>query len=159
VECFGDSPLVDPQIVDEFLGYFLKHRDSLDGVSSTLETTYPPGLEVLAYWGRVIVDVNGLVALDDPLREHAGFNIGRFPRAFRIESLRAPEEFHEPELYLEVDTIEDFEVVAAVFEHFKARGSSFGLGEILGFLRAKPEIPDRNRAVERRWRALRENDV
>ena len=27
VECFGDSPLIDPELIDQFLGYLLKHRE------------------------------------------------------------------------------------------------------------------------------------
>ena len=33
VECFGDSPLTDPHIVDEIIGYYLKYQANIDFVS------------------------------------------------------------------------------------------------------------------------------
>jgi spore coat polysaccharide biosynthesis protein SpsF len=156
VECYGDSPLIDPQIVDEFIGYFLKHRGSSDYVSSALKTTYPPGLEVTLYPASVLLETHAAVAHDDPLREHAGYNITRFPERYRLISLVAPTFYHHPDTYLEVDTSEDLEVMRAVIGHFAARDRiHFNLGQILDLIRQYPEISARNRGVERRWKALR----
>jgi spore coat polysaccharide biosynthesis protein SpsF len=155
VECFGDSPLVDPQIVDEFIGYLLKNCAEVDYVSSALRTTYPPGLETIAYWGWVISEVNKRVGVDDPLREHAGFNATRFPEQVRVRGLDAPVRFREPDTYLEVDTSEDLEVVREVFAHLGGTDSAFGLAAILDFMRGQPELGESNRNVERRWKVHR----
>ena len=155
VECFGDSPLVDPQIVDEFVGYLLKNSSEVDYVSSALRTTYPPGLEVVVYWGWVLPEVNGLVGANDPMREHAGFNATRFPERIRVRALEAPARFSEPDTYLEVDTLEDLEVVRAVFANFHGTDGAFGLASILDFMRAHPELGTANRNVERRWKKYR----
>ena len=45
VEVYGDCPLIDPQIVDEIVGYFIRNP-GYDFVSNDLKTTYPPGMEV-----------------------------------------------------------------------------------------------------------------
>lgn len=159
VECFGDSPLIDPQIVDEFLGYYFKFSDSVDYVSSALKTTYPPGLEVTLYPGFVILQADAAVPLDDPFREHAGYNITRFPERFRLASLEAPSHYHFPDVYLEVDSAEDLEVMHAVVGHFVAHEQEhFTLSQILERVRAHPEIFEHNAGVSRRWKALREVD-
>lgn len=157
VECYGDSPLVDPQIVDEFIGYYLKFKDSVDYVSSALKTTYPPGLEVALYPGEVMLQTDAAVAMDDPLREHAGYNITRFPERFRLASLEAPSCYHFPDIYLEVDSAEDLEVMRAVVGYFVDHGQDhFTLSQILDMVSANPKILEHNAGVERRWKALRE---
>ena len=156
VECFGDSPLVDPQLIDEFIGYYLKFRNEADYFSSALETTYPPGLEVSVYPAKVLIEVNSMVRKEDPLREHAGYNITRFPKRFRLKSLTAPPWFNEPELYLEVDTQEDINLLRYIINYFLKQGKEhFGLSEILSILKVDPNIQQANMKVERRWKALR----
>lgn len=156
VECYGDSPLVDPQIVDEFIGNFLKHSKSYDYLSSALQTTYPPGLEVTVYPGSVLLEANASLSKNDPLREHVGYNIARFPEKYRLRSVSAPAWFNYPDTYLEVDTVEDLEVVRAVFEYFMNKGQDhFTLSQILDMVQKYPEVVKRNAGIERRWKALR----
>lgn len=156
VECFGDSPLIDPQLIDEFIGYYFKHIDEVDHVTSAMATTYPPGLEVVIYPGRVLDVLDRELAADDPLREHVGYNVTRFPDRYRLASLQAPPWLHCPDVYLEVDTREDFEVMQTVIQHFAEKGiEHFSLNQIIEFIRANPEIFQANADVERRWKLLR----
>ena len=98
VECYGDSPLIDPQIIDEFIGYYHKHSKDAEYFSSALETTYPPGLEVTLYDAKVLLEVDEMV-LTDPMREHVGYNVTRFEK-FRTYSFRAPPWFAIQILFL-----------------------------------------------------------
>ena len=157
VECYGDSPLIDPQIIDEFIGYYLKHTNDADYFSSSLETTYPPGLEVTLYPAALLIKVDQMVSSTDPMREHVGYNITRFPEKFRTHSLRAPSWFNHPEIFLEVDSPEDLEVLRKVVGHFVSMGKDhFSLSEILNLLRENQSLFEGNAHVERRWKALRE---
>tara|TARA_X000000950_G_scaffold229307_2_gene277134 strand:- start:2761 stop:3528 length:768 start_codon:yes stop_codon:yes gene_type:complete len=158
VECYGDSPLIDPQIIDEFIGYFLKSKTEADFFSSSITTTYPPGLEVTVYKSSILLEVDKIVSSDDPLREHVGYNITRFPDRFKIASLSAPTHFFSPETYLEVDTVEDLEVMKLIFKHFLSKGQAhFGLSEILTLLKSNLDIADKNRHIERRWKTFRKD--
>lgn len=157
VECYGDSPLIDPQIIDEFIGYYFKHQDQADYFSSALKTTYPPGFEVTIYPAKILIEVNKLISPFDPMREHVGYNITRFPDRYRLCSLEAPPWFAVPNIYLEVDTPEDFSVIYSVIKHFVDKGQNhFGLSEVLELLRKNPEISLINLEVERRWKKLRD---
>ena len=157
VECYGDSPLIDPQIVDEFLGYFLKHKNNLDYVSSTIKTTYPAGLEFSVYKAEVLIRVNDIVEKVDPLREHVGYNITRFTSLFRLKSIDAPFWFQAPNIYLEVDVPKDLEVIEKIFSHFLSKEQEhFGLGEILALIKEKPDIASGNVDVHRRWKEFRD---
>ena len=157
VECYGDSPLIDPQLIDEFIGCYMKSKDQADYFSSALKTTYPPGLEISVYQAKILLEVNNIVADDDPMREHVGFNITRFPQKFRLMSLEAPPWFHYPDVYLEVDTIEDLTLLRSIVGHFVERGQEhFSLAEILNLINDNPSLLKQNFHIERRWKALRE---
>ena len=116
VECYGDSPLIDPQLIDESIGIYFKYKDQADYFSSSIKTTYPPGLEFSIYNGSILIDVNKRISADDPLREHVGFNITRF-EDYKIFSIEAPLSLQKPELYLEVDTKEDFLAIKKIMEY------------------------------------------
>ena len=155
VECFGDSPLIDPQIVDQFVAILLKNQGTYDFVSSNLKTTYPPGFEVVVYFGAVLRLVDQLVKYDDPMREHASVNVLRFPNEIRVLGIEAPNNLYAPDTYLEVDTAEDFKLVSKVLENFRDHDVNFGLSAVLDFLRGSPHLAEGNRNVERRWREFR----
>jgi spore coat polysaccharide biosynthesis protein SpsF len=160
VECYGDSPLIDPQIVDEFVGYYLKNRDTIDYASNAIKTSYPPGQEVVVYSGKILDELEKKLPDNDPLREHVGYNITRFQDDYRIASLEAPAHFFQPNVYLEVDTLEDFDVMSKIIKYFYDRGIEIAsLAQILEFLEKYPEIALHNAKVTRRWKALRDEAV
>lgn len=157
VECFGDSPFTDPQIIDEFVGYYLKNKDEIDYVSNSIKTTYPPGSEVVVYGGRVLLKANSIVPREDPLREHVSIHIHKHPEIFRCMNLTAPIHLNHPDLYMEVDTPEDFIVVKAIIEHFNNIGKhNYSLSEIIDFMLNNPDLVKKNQDVERRWKEFRE---
>lgn len=157
VECYGDSPLVDPQIVDEFIGFYLKNSSKFDYVTNTLKTTYPPGMEVSIYSGEILRRVNAFVSFDDPLREHVGFNVTRFKQLFRLKNLEAPKHFRYPDVYLEVDTKSDLVLIEKIILDLSVGNKGyFGLAEILNYLHDRPHLAGVNKMVPRRWKLLRD---
>ena len=158
VECFGDSPLVDPSLVDSAIREF-RFRDSqvhVDYLSSAIETTFPPGLEVTVHRVSSLIAANRLVSPLDPLREHAGYNISRFPQHFRVESLIAPPSLRHPQMFLELDTAEDLAVIRSVIEYFLRRDVPHPTAEeIVEYMLEHPEIRCLNSRVPRRWEKLR----
>ena len=159
VECFGDSPLTDPHIVDEIVGYYLKYKNDYDFVSNSLTTTYPPGQEVLVYDGKCLIEANKNISKNEPLREHVSIHITQHPDKYKMKNLEAPHYYNHPEIYLEVDTPEDFEMVSAIFNHFESKGLlHFSLAQILDFLSQNDELVNLNNKVERRWKEFRKDD-
>jgi spore coat polysaccharide biosynthesis protein SpsF len=153
VEFQGDNMLPDPLLIDAIIGYYLKHSSECDYVTNGLKTTYPPGTEVSVYPARVLIDAERL-ATDASLREHVGIHIHQRPDRYRVCNLEAPPWLHRPELHLEIDTDEDFEVVRTVYEHFYPHNPGFSLAQVIEFA-DRTGLAERNRAVERRWRAFR----
>ena len=161
VECFGDSPMVDPQLIDKFLDYFLKHHKDIDFLSSSLESSYPAGLEVSIYKSEVLFEVDKSLKENDSFREHVGFNITRKPNIYRLFSLVAPEDLRRPDIYLEVDTKKDLYFIKKIFQHFskKKKNKFFGTKEIIDFLNRNPHLIKINQQEERRWKILRERNL
>ncbi len=156
VECFGDSPLIDPKIIDRMVKIFLKQKKDGDFISNSVKTTYPPGMEVNIYKGSTLIDVNKRINISDPLREHVGFNITRFPEFYKVINIEAPKSVNYPNIFLEVDTKEDLKLIEIIFRHFLSKNIEFfSLKDIILFLKDKPELISINNHIERRWKKYR----
>ena len=154
VEVFGDGPLIDPVIIDQVVDYYVKN-EGYDYVGNDLKTTYPPGMEVEVFSTKALSDSSDRLQRSDPKREHGTLFIRQNPDIYKITNLEAPVRHHRPDLELEVDTSEDFQVIARVIEHFSGR-ADFGLEEIIEFMDSNPEIANINRQVPRRWKQYRD---
>ena len=154
VEVFGDGPLIDPEIIDQVVDYYVKN-EGYDYVGNDLKTTYPPGMEVEVFSTKALSDSSDRLPRSDPKREHGTLFIRQNPDIYKITNLEAPVRHHRPDLELEVDTSEDFQVIARVIEHFSGR-ADFGLEEIIEFMDSNPEIANINRQVPRRWKQYRD---
>lgn len=151
VEFVGDSPLTDPQIADEIIGFYLKHRDRYDYVSNGMELSYPSGMEVNVYPAAALIEAERMVLPDDPLREHVDIHLSKNSR-YRSHCLKAPPYFHRPDIFLEVDTARDFEMLSLLISHFVECGKEhFSLSQILDFLETRPDLVELNQNEERRW--------
>ncbi len=154
VEFMGDNPIPDPNLVDSIIGFYLKHKDKYDYVTNALKTTFPPGFEVSVYPSRVLYAA--AEEADAGLREHVGLHIYSRPDRFRIYNIEADTSISRAaDYHFEVDTLEDFEVLSAVIEHFMPRNPYFSMGEAIEFLRQHPDLSKKNAGVERRWRTFR----
>ena len=68
----------------------------------------------------------------------------------------APSKFTMPDLYLEVDTAEDFKLIEIIFNHFiEMNKNDFSLADIISFIKQNPYLKDLNKDVHRRWKKLR----
>jgi spore coat polysaccharide biosynthesis protein SpsF len=158
VECFGDSPLTDPHIVDEVVGYYLKNNDSFDFVSNSLSTSYPPGQEVIVYDAQCLIEANQRILKSEPLREHVSIHLTQYPELYRLKNLEAPSYYNYPDIFLEVDTEEDFRMISEVFDHFfRKKLEHFSLAQILDFLLSNNDLININNKVERRWKEFRKD--
>ena len=156
VEFMGDNPMPDPLLVDAVIGYYLKHADRYDYVTNALTTTYPPGAEVFVYPAAVLYDAERRIT-EPALREHVGIHIYQHPERYRLCNLEAPPWYRYPDLHLEVDTPEDFQVISAIFEHFYPDNPGFSLSQVIEFMVANPDLLTANQDVERRWKAFRQD--
>ena len=152
VEVFGDGPLIDPALVDELVCFFLENR-GYDFVGNDLETTYPPGMEVEVFRVSALAD-SAKKTKTAGIREHGTLFLRTNPEIYCIKNIRAPKKLRRPDLELEVDTIEDFQVIRCIIEHFQGR-MDFSLEEMIGFLDENESIKSMNQDIPRRWKEFR----
>ena len=150
----GDNSIPDPNVIDRVIGYYLENLADYDYVTNALTTTYPPGLEVSVYSRAILADAESRV-VDQVLREHVGFHIYKRDDLYRVKNLEAPPEFARPNLHLEVDTQQDFDLVSEIYEHFMPINPDFLLTDVLAFIDANPKLAALNSGVERRWKKFR----
>jgi spore coat polysaccharide biosynthesis protein SpsF len=156
VAFMADNPVPDPPLIDSIVGFYLKHVE-YDYVTNTIRTTYSPGLEVMVYGAKVLIDAD-IRCTDFALREHVGPNSYQHPERYRIHNIEAPPWFNFPDLHLEVDVLEDFELVATIYEHCYRTNPGFGLQEVIDFTASRPELTAWNQDIPRRWKAYRQDD-
>ena len=153
----GDCPLPDPTIIDSIIGMYLKYQDSYEYVCTHMKTTFPPGLEVIVYPSKILYDVDSLVSRPED-REYVSVHITSRRDRYRILNVEAPPWYRYPDLYLEVDTPEDFKVVTAIYEALYPSNPYFLLPHIIDFMNQNPALAESNRHIPRRWKKFREDD-
>ena len=108
------------------------------------------------YPSRVLFDANKR-ASNSEHREYVGFHINQHPDVYRVKNLEAPAAISRPELHLEVDTEEDFALVAHIYEHF-ASHPNFTIEDVVAYTDSHPHLLQANSGIERRWKQYRRED-
>lgn len=159
LEVFGDSPLIDPVMIDEFYSKYRKEMEDTI-VTNSLTTTYPPGLEITISSLRNLNHLNSIMESRDPLREHVCSNFRRFTERFRIKNYEAPQLLRRPDIFLEIDEKVDFDLISRIFKELAAIEDNVPIGaaEILQWCDRNQALVDSNRSVHRRWMSFRINN-
>ena len=158
-EFVGDSPYIDPIIIDEVISYFLQNINDVDYVSNGIEPTYPNGCEFNVYKVDTLIECNKRVSIDDPLREHVDIHIYKSSK-YRCVNLKAPPHLSRPDLFIELDTENDFFVLKTIGDHFKNIGKDdFSLFDIIEFLDKNPFIATYNAEEHRKYWEVKEMPV
>jgi spore coat polysaccharide biosynthesis protein SpsF len=139
VEITGDCPLIDPEITDKVVDFYLKNFNSYSFVSNVTPVTFPRGLDVRVFSTKVLEEVSTIT--NDPAdRENVSIYIYEHPEKYRLHNIEAKGKLRRPDFRICVDTIEDFKVVESIFENLYRRNPNFGASEIIDFLNENPEI-------------------
>ena len=149
---FGDGPLVDPIIVDQAIDLYLAMPD-YDFVGNDLKTTYPPGMEVEVFSIPALSE-SAELCKNSTIREHGTLYLRTNPDVFHLYNFEAEKSLQRPDLALEVDTFEDFQVIQKILEHFGDR-VSFSLQEIIDFVDSAGDLAEVNKHIPRRWQQYR----
>jgi spore coat polysaccharide biosynthesis protein SpsF len=146
VEVCGDTPLIDPDIVDLAIETFLNNTCQV--VSNTNKLSFPQGLDAQVF----PLDLLDWVAknISDPaVREHVSLYFYENPDTYKIFHLMAPRHWKAPEIRLQMDYPEDHQLICEIFERLEPLyGDRFGVQEILDLLKANPELSAINNHLE-----------
>ena len=90
-EFYGDSPLLDSDLVDHSVNVFLNNK-GIDLLTNTLERTYPSGLEINVYSAYRLIELDREMPPDATMREHVCANLKLRPSRYNILNFTAPVE-------------------------------------------------------------------
>jgi spore coat polysaccharide biosynthesis protein SpsF len=135
----GDSPLIDPLIVDQHIVTFLAARPHVDYVANCEVSSYPVGLAVQVLALPTLAESAALTAErgPGPFREHVGWYVRRHPERYRRQDVVAPPGLSDPHYRLTLDTADDLRRIREVFEALYPQDPAFGTPALLALGRAK----------------------
>ncbi len=152
IELISDSPFTDPKILDAIIEFYLKNKYQY--VSNGMKLSFPSGMEVSVCSGDFFLEIEKKVKKNDLNREHVEYHFTKNSKISKCNII-APKKYRYPNIFLEVDTPKDFELVSAIFQYFIKKNKFFYLKDILNFLKKNPKLANLNRYVKRTWTHLK----
>lgn len=140
----SDCPLIDPQIIDDVIDYFIENKNNYDFVSNLHPATFPDGndVEIMPF---NILEIAWQEASKDFEREHTTPFIWDNPERFRIGnySWSSGKDYSMTHRFT-IDYLEDYLFINKVYEELYPLNPSFYLDDILNLLVEKPKIYEIN---------------
>jgi len=136
----SDCPLIDPEIIDKVILYYINNKEKFDFVSNLHTPSYPDGndVEVMSFETLENAWIN---AKKDFEREHTTPYIWENPDKFRLGNVtwETGLDFSMTHRFT-VDYKEDYNFIKRIYDELYENNHRFGLIEILSLLEKKPEI-------------------
>ena len=139
----GDCPLIDPDIVEEMLEFYLKNN--YDYVSNRINPKYPDGLDVEIYSFNTLQMVAQNAKWSSE-RELVTTYITKNPKNFKIFSYENQEDLSE--YRWTVDEQKDLEFIRKIYSIMKPK-TNFSMNEIIEILVKNPELLKINSGIMR----------
>lgn len=145
VRVTADDPFKEPKVIDEVIEKLIK--ENLDLVTNNYPPSFPEGLDCEAFTFATLKKMER-EAKDEFEREHVTQYVYHHPDMFRIGNVLSREQLSE--YRWTIDTIEDYEMVKAIYSKRESDLSGILLmDEILDILNKYPKIADINSKVKR----------
>ncbi|MBD2544982.1 cytidylyltransferase domain-containing protein [Planktothricoides raciborskii] len=136
VRVTSDCPLIDPQVIDRVIDYYLQNQSNYDYVSNGIKRTYPRGMDTEVFSFSVLEQAF-LEATAQPDREHVTPFIYLQPQRYRLGHVLYAEDCSHHRWT--VDTPEDFDLIKKIIEAVYPNQPNFTLEDCLHLLQKHPE--------------------
>ncbi len=147
VRVTSDCPLIDPQVIDKVIHFYINHQPKYDYVSNCLERTYPRGMDTEVFSFSVLHQAF-LEATAQPDREHVTSFIYRDTERYCLAQVVYSEK--QSSHRWTVDTVEDFELIRRIIEALYSQIPKFTLEDCLSVLKQHPDWSAINVHVEQK---------
>jgi len=136
----SDCPLIDPEIIDKVILYYINNRDKYDFVSNLHPPSYPDGNDVEIMSFKTIENA-WINAKKDFEREHTTPYLWENSDKFRIGNVVWDIGLDYSMTHrFTIDYKEDYEFIKRVYDELYEKKNKFSLNDILALLEKKPEI-------------------
>ncbi|CDX03136.1 Spore coat polysaccharide biosynthesis protein F, CMP-KDO synthetase [Desulfitobacterium hafniense] len=136
VRITSDCPLIDPNVVERVITFFLEYAGNYDYVSNSLQGTYPQGMDTEVFSYKALSEAYREAARQME-REHVTPFFYLNPRRYCLGNVMYKED--QSRHRWTVDTLEDFKLVAKIIEYFYPLNPCFTLEDILKLLNKNPD--------------------
>lgn len=143
----SDCPLIDPNIIDEMVKYYLTHDYSMvtnAGVDMK-NRTYPRGLDTEVFSFKILEEAYKNATLDYQ-REHVTLYI--YENEESIYYYKNDVDLSKYRLTL--DTIEDFKLIKAIYKNLYSGENTFYLKDIIKLMESNPHLYFINNNIEQK---------
>lgn len=147
VRVTGDCPLMDPEVVDHAIRYYLDRYPEYSYVSNTHKRTLPRGMDVEVF-SLDLLEQAHRNATEKADREHVTRYMYKEPGQFSLGDL--PSKKVLSHYRWTVDTKEDFEFVREVITSLYPEKEKFSMEDVLNLLSKRPEIRKINENVQQK---------
>lgn len=145
VRLTSDCPIIDPDIVDETIEYFL--MNDFDYVSNTIERTFPRGLDTEVFTAKALSISYNFAVLDRD-KEHVTPYIYTNSDKFKLGFYKGEKNYSK--YRWTVDTEEDFELINLLLTEYKGKETDLKLKEAIRLMEVNPNWFEINREVEQK---------
>ena len=136
----SDCPLIDPDIIDKVIEYYIDNHPSFDYVSNLHPASYPDGndVEIMSFRALESAWEEAERQLE---REHTTPYIWENPDKFTIGNVtwETGMDFSMSHRWT-IDYEEDYQFINQVYNELFPKNRSFGINDILKLLNDKPEL-------------------
>lgn len=147
VELWGDTPLIDPKIIDDAVTFYC--NNSFDCVGTCLDKAFPWGMSLLIFPTKILTEID-YISQDPVDRENVSNYIYEHPEKYSIGHLPCPEDIRRPEVRLTVDELPDFQLVTQIFAALRPQNPFFDTRDILAFIDSHPELLEINKQIRQK---------
>ena len=147
IELWGDSPLLDSNILNDLIDFYQKNRyDCVGTTFPNFKKNYPLGISALIFPLKILEEVNQITHNPND-RENVSNYIYEHPEKYKIRPLPCPKNLNFPNLRLTVDEQNDFNLIKIIFEELYYLDPQFSTVEVIKFLNSNPKLLEINKDV------------
>lgn len=148
VRVTSDCPLIDSEVTEKIIQYYVDNKNKYDYVSNTINRTYPRGLDTEAFSFNALEKAfNEAVSSRD--REHVTPYIWDNPAVFRLFQYKNDIDYSN--LRWTLDTTEDYELINRIYSSlYPFKGNQFNMNDIIELYNAFPVLREINKNIEQK---------
>ena len=127
----ADNPLIHPSEIDRIIAYYMDEDvDFASNIAPFLDNEYPDGLGAEIFSFKLLEQIYHTVD-DARHREHVTTYFRENPEKFRLGTVKCPAEFRRPDIVLDINTTQEYEFIAKLFEDLSKKGELIHITEII----------------------------
>ncbi|GEA29287.1 cytidylyltransferase domain-containing protein [Clostridium diolis] len=148
VRVTSDCPLIDSEVTEKIIQYYIDSNDKYDYVSNTIDRTYPRGLDTEVFSFKVLEKAfNEAKNMRD--REHVTPYIWDNPNLFKLAQYKNDTDYSEFRWTL--DTKEDFELINRIYSIFYSnKKNTFNMNDILELYEQYSDLNSINNTIKQK---------